>query len=123
MSKGLLEKHIKEVLATDTKSRNSDIRLTQMIWWRYHQDKVKSFNGKAYIEFNDLFELPREDNIKRIRAKIQNVEKLYPPTDLAVARKRGWLEDEWRSYLGYKTREEINDEVAGKAISWLKDED
>ena len=29
MSKGLLEKQIREVLATDTKSRNSDIRLTQ----------------------------------------------------------------------------------------------
>ena len=101
MSKVKLEDHIRAVLASDPKSRNSDIRLTQMIWWRYHQDKVMSFNGSAYIKFEDLFELPREDNIKRIRAKIQNVLKEYLPTDPEVARKRGWLVEEWREYLGY----------------------
>ena len=120
-SKMKLEAKIRAVLASDEQSRNSDIRLTQMIWWRYHQDLVTTFNGKAYIRFDDLFELPREDNIKRIRAKIQNDLKEYLPTDPVIAKKRGWAEDEWRSYLGYKTSEEVKDEIAGKAISWLND--
>lgn len=99
--RGELESQIRVVLSEDKKSRNSDIRLTQMIWWKYYRNKIKMVDDKPYINMNDLFELPREDNIKRIRAKIQNDEKMYLPTDPAIARKRGWAEDEWRSYLGY----------------------
>lgn len=99
-----LDQKVRKVLANDEKSRNSDIRLTQMIWWTYCQHLILMHdNGKgekAYIAMSDLFELPREDNIKRIRAKIQNEEKIYLPTDPAVAKKRGWNEDEWRTYLG-----------------------
>lgn len=94
-----LDNKIRAVLKDDEKSRNSDIRLTQMIWWRYYQHKIKMIDDKPYVNMLDLFDLPREDNIKRIRAKIQNEEKLYLPTDPAVAKKRGWLEDEWRMYL------------------------
>lgn len=91
------------MLEADEKSRNSDIRLTQMIWWRFYNDKFETINGKAYVEIGALFDLPREDNIKRIRAKIQNDLHEFLPTDPEVARKRGWEIDEWRSYLGYPT--------------------
>lgn len=101
-----LEKKIRAILADDPKSRNSDIRLTQMIWWRYYQDKIVMHNAgngspKACVALEDLFDLPREDNVKRIRAKIQNDLKEFLPTDPAVARKRGWEIEEWRDYLGY----------------------
>jgi hypothetical protein len=95
-----LDKKVRAVLADDEKSRNSDIRLTQMIWWRYYQHNIKMIDDKPYVNMLDLFDLPREDNIKRIRAKIQNEEKLYLPTIPAIAKKRGWQEDEWRMYLG-----------------------
>lgn len=101
--KGTLEKQIRAVLKADEKSRNSDIRLTQMVWWKFYHYSLTKSGGKVYIEINKLFDLPREDNIKRIRAKIQNDMHEYLPTDPEVAKKRGWEIDEWREYLGYPT--------------------
>lgn len=95
----MLDKQVRTVLAEDEKSRNSDVRLTQVIWWKFYPNSVGFHNDKAFVYLERMFELPREDNIKRIRAKIQNEEKLYLPTDRAVAKRRGWLEDEWRMYL------------------------
>lgn len=95
-----LDIKVREILKLDEKSRNSDIRLMQLIWWKFYPQFVTEIDGKYYIDINNLYDLPREDNIKRIRAKIQNEEKLYLPTDAIVANKRGWKEDEWRSYLG-----------------------
>lgn len=95
-----LDKKVRFALQNDEKSRNSDIRLTQYIWWTYNRESVKRIDGQYYVALADLFDLPREDNIKRIRAKIQNEEKLYLPTDPAVAKKRGRLIEEWREYLG-----------------------
>lgn len=97
----MLERQVRHILSTDEKSRNSDIRLTQMIWWHFYRSHMKQIDGKVYVNVADLFTLPREDNIKRIRAKIQNELKEFLPTDASVAKKRGWQEDEWRSYLGY----------------------
>lgn len=62
---------------------------------------MKMIDGKVYVNVAHLYDLPREDNIKRIRAKIQNDLKEYLPTDAKVAKKRGWEEDKWREYLGY----------------------
>lgn len=103
MKRGVLEQQIIKVLESDPQSRNSDIRLTQLVWGRFYNDLLTVIEGETYVDLNSLFELPREDNIKRIRAKIQNVTKKYLPTDPAVAQKRGWEEQEWREYLGYQS--------------------
>lgn len=94
-----LDKKVRSVLAEDKESRNDDIRLTQLIWWKYCQNLIRMIDDKPYINMLNLHNLPREDHIKRIRAKIQNDEKQYLPTNPAVAKKRGWKEDEWREYL------------------------
>lgn len=99
--KGQLRKQVLKILEDDEKSRNSDIRLTQMLWWHFYRKYMHQVDGKIMVAVTDLFELPREDNIKRIRAKIQNEEHMFLPTNPDVARKRGWQEDEWRSFLGY----------------------
>lgn len=101
MSKGELERQVRHILSTDEKSRNSDIRLTQMIWWHFYRHKLQMIDGAVMVNIADLYTLPREDNVKRIRAKIQNDQKEYLPTEQSVAKKRGWNEDEWRNYLGY----------------------
>ena len=101
MKKGTLEKQIRRVLMEDEASRNSDIRLTQVVWFKFYQDKLRYVNEEWTVSLKNLFDLPRGDNIKRIRAKIQNDQKEYLPTDKAIAKKRGWQEDSWRSYLGY----------------------
>lgn len=83
-------------------TRNSDITLTIEIWKNFYAESViTARNGKLGLYIDDLFKLPREDNVKRIRAKIQNVEKKFLPTNPEVAKKRGWKINEWREYLGY----------------------
>ena len=62
-----------------------------------HTDK----NNSGYIYLKDLFELPREDNIKRVRAKIQNEEHKFLPTDFKIMKKRKSASKTWREYLGY----------------------
>lgn len=96
-----LEHKVLATLASDKQSRNSDIRLTQAIWWRYYREHLTVVDNKWYVKLESMYELPREDNIKRVRARIQNVDRKYLPTDIEVAKKRGWKEQEWREYLGY----------------------
>lgn len=104
MTKGTLEKQIRAVLALDEQSRNSDIRLTQLIWWKYYRSDIEMVNGKPYVSMMSMFKLPREDNIKRIRAKIQNDQHQFLPTSAEVAKKRSWNIEEWRTYLGYENK-------------------
>lgn len=102
-NKGQLEKQIREILAKDERSRNSDIRLTHCLWITFYRKHFKMIDGHWHVDIQAMYELPREDNIKRIRAKIQNDLHEFLPTDPEVARKRGWEIDEWRAYLGYPT--------------------
>lgn len=94
MSIKTLKKQVELVLQKDTKTRNSDIALTIELW--------REFYGiRDEIKVSQLYDLPREDNIKRIRAKFQNEEKKYLPTDWTIAKKRGILRKEWELALGY----------------------
>ena len=97
-----LKDKVMTILKEDEPSRDSDIRLTQMIWWTFHNAKIfKAPCGSNSVRLKDLFDLPREDNIKRVRAQIQNVEKKYLPTTIDIVRKRKINEDVWRAYLKY----------------------
>lgn len=94
-----------EVLESNEESRNSDQYLTLCIWNRYYPSVIKrDADNKPYVYLRDVMELPREDNVKRIRAKIQNVQKKFLPTKEEVARKRGINIDEWRVAMGYPTQ-------------------
>jgi hypothetical protein len=110
-----LKGKVEEVLRDVPETRNSDISLTINIWRRMFPDviKIKEFSSMEsgavevgqYILLSDLYWLPREDNIKRARAFIQNVKKKYPPTEWSIAKARGFNEDEWRVAMGYPTKE------------------
>ena len=99
MDKNTLVHQVEFVLNTEPETRNSDITLTIAIWKRYYTHLIDP-QDKIYIK--DLFELPREDNIKRIRSKIQNEERAYLPTDPAIFLERAKLSKEWREFLDYK---------------------
>lgn len=108
-------------------TRNSDIKLTIAIWQKYYPDYVldTSQGEKSGIFLDALFILPREDNVKRIRAKIQNEEHKFLPTDPEVRKKRKISEEEWYDYLGYARRNPNQTELGssdGKAVSWLNDD-
>jgi len=97
-----LDKKVRTVLAELPQTRNSDITLTIAIWEKYHHVKMLEQEGRQYIDVQQLFNLPREDHVKRIRAKIQNVERLYLPTDRNILLRRVRLSKEWRTFLGYE---------------------
>lgn len=95
-------------------TRNSDIKLTNAIWITFHKETLIPIQGqlaKEYtVKLTDLYSLPREDHIKRIRAKIQNPNHKtgypgkYPPTEEKIAIRRGWLKEYWLEKMGYNTR-------------------
>jgi hypothetical protein len=97
--KGMVRSILEDIPAT----RDSDIRLTIEIWKRFYPERTIGGECVA-IRLSELYDLPREDNVKRVRAQFQNVEKLYMPTDILIAKKRGILEDEWRVAMGYPTK-------------------
>lgn len=108
MSKLTLEKKVRAVMTMDEESRNDDIRLTKIVWWKYHSLKLfKHSDGELSVRLKDLQTLPREDGIKRVRAHIQNDLHELVPTNKKVAEKRGMQEVEWRQYLGYPTEDTL----------------
>ena len=97
---------VESVLRDIPSTRDSDITLTIEIWRRFYPEKIVEQRGIAGVEFvslGSLYSLPREDNVKRIRAQFQNNPErpMYPPTKLEVALERGMEEQVWRRALGY----------------------
>lgn len=98
--KGMVEEILRDIPAT----RDNDIKLMIEVWRRFYPEKFNwNDKGETYIFLIDLYTLPREDNVKRIRALFQNDPErpMYPPTSLAVALERGMEETAWRRALGY----------------------
>lgn len=79
--------------------RNSDIALTIIIWQRWYNVSDKD---DGVVHLYRLMDLPREDNVKRIRAVIQNTEHRFLPTDPSVLYKRGIEAEYWADALGYR---------------------
>lgn len=97
-TKEMVETILRNIPAT----RNSDITLMIEIWKRYYSQKLvqSSKTGDYAVILTNLYDLPREDDIKRWRAKF-NSQGMYYPTDWEVAKQRGILEDKWRLEMGY----------------------
>jgi len=96
-----LKQKILRMLASYPETRDCDIELTTRIWKEYYQTKLKlrEADARYYVALDDLFVIPREDHIKRIRAVIQNVEHKYLPRKMEVRRKRKIAEEVWRRSL------------------------
>lgn len=93
-----LKQQVEYILQTYPNTRNSDIKLTLNVWIKYYPSKVKFVKDKWFVALNDLYELPREDNVKRIRAKF-NQQNLYLPTDPEVIKQRRQKEMEWKQQM------------------------
>lgn len=89
-------------LTTKPETRNSDIKLTNFFWIHYYPEKIFQNDKKEFcVRLLDLYDLPTEDSIKRVRAVIQNVDGVCLPTDENVRKQRKISEEKWREYLGY----------------------
>ena len=97
-----LRKAIESILKEFPKARDSDQWLTLKIWQVYFPDWVVTLpDGTIAVRFRDIMNLPREDNVKRIRAKIQNEEGKWLPTTWKIAHQRKIEESVWRNYVNY----------------------
>lgn len=96
-----LQDKILNCLKSYPETRDSDITLMIKIWEDYHSDMLARSGGELYVKLDRLYDLPREDNIKRYRAKIQNEEHKYLPTTWEIAKARKINEEIWRRELGY----------------------
>jgi len=99
-----LNKQVERTLEDFPETRNSDIALTIQIWETYYPEYLE--NG--WVKIENLYDLPREDNVKRIRARIQNVEGRLLPTSEAVVKQRRINEDRWRDAMGYALEEPLS---------------
>lgn len=100
-----LKEKVKHCLEIDKQSRNSDIRLTNKIYLEYYPEKiVKLTDGSVAVRLRDLYDLPREDDVKRIRA-LFNSKGLYMPTDPEVLNKRRLNEIKWRNELSLEDKQ------------------
>jgi protein-arginine kinase len=103
-----LQDEVEQCLEKYPETRNSDIELTIRIWREFHEDEFREILSKNIDkDVLDRFkavmmELPREDNVKRYRAEIQNVQKRLVPTDEKIAIKRKFKVEEWQKLLGYR---------------------
>ena len=88
-----LKQQIEQILNDYPRTRECDISLMLTIWWKFYGV------GKT-VEVKRIFDLPREDHIKRYRAKLNSNGK-YLPTDPKVIKKRRINIDRWRKELGY----------------------
>ncbi len=106
-----LRDQIKVVLEEVPETRNSDIALMIHVWKRYYSGKIGGWdpqdgdNLEGHVSLKDLFDLPREDHVKRIRADF-NSKGFYWPTEPAIAEARGINEAQWREKLGYPEKKE-----------------
>lgn len=97
-----LRKEVESMLAECAVTRNSDQLLTLKLWVKLFPDKIiKAEDGSQAVKLKDIMLLPREDNVKRVRAKIQNEEHKYLPTTEAVRKARGISEEVWYKYNLY----------------------
>ena len=94
-----LKSKVEYVLKHYPESRNSDIILTIGVWKQFNSSLIRAGTEGDAVYLKDLVYLPREDNIKRVRAVIQNRELRLLPTSDEVRIKRGISEEQWREYL------------------------
>lgn len=96
-----LKSQIEYVLSVDEKTRNSDIELMIEVWKRFYPDHIrKGSNGDLGIYLQDLYKVPYQDSIKRIRAMIQSEGK-YLPTKKTIAEKRRINMDMWHKAMAF----------------------
>lgn len=93
-----LEYKVEQVLKVYPEARNSDQTLTIILWRQYYPQYLTLYNQEYYTKLENLYKLPSQDNIKRLRARIQNTRGEYLPTTWAVAKVRQISEETWNEY-------------------------
>ena len=95
-----LKAQVEHCLLEYPETRDSDVELTIRIWREFYPQHLTQAGDVDVVPLACLFQLPREDSCKRIRAHFQNTLALYPPQSLEVVKQRRINENEWRKTTG-----------------------
>ena len=99
-----LKHQVEEILKEFPETRNSDITLMIKLWEVYYPKYVrKGASGEMGVWLKDLYELPQEDNVKRVRAIFQNDLNQYLPDDPQVRKQRKVNEEKWLDFVRVQT--------------------
>lgn len=99
--RGKIETQVLYCLDKYENARNSDAYLTNAVWVHFYKEFLVQVNGEWMLPLKNNGSVASRDDIKRWRARIQNEEKKFVPTNKKVALQRKWKEEEWREALGY----------------------
>lgn len=114
---GTTRRRVLNLLARDKKFRNSDRKLYFAILKESWDSSGISEEFKAIEAFDGLFlealykllaASPDKSSVKRVRAQIQNKEKMYPPTDPEVIKKRSKRQHNFQHYYSPKNEKDDN---------------
>lgn len=86
---------VEKLLQKDERNRNDDKYLTYNVF----QEIAKKHGKKIFIPFDLFKEFPAFETVKRVRAKIQNEENRFLPTDPNVLEKRNKRQKEVKDWL------------------------
>ena len=89
-----IRNQVERVLIENPKTRDDDKLLTVAVWQKFYLDP-----GRSFVYLHEIHDLPSHDAIKRIRAKIQNVERRLVPTSPEVAKSRRMAETVWENAM------------------------
>ena len=97
-----IENLVNEILREDIRARNDDKYLT----FRVLQQILTGERSSELLSMslNDIKKLPAFETVKRVRAKIQNKEKLFLPSSAAVRHRRRIREEDFRAWASGKQK-------------------
>ena len=89
---------VEQILEEDINARNSDKWLT----YRVFSEIARKHGERIFLPFKIFDKFPAFETVKRVRAKIQNEEKRFLPTDCDVIEKRGQRQEEFKNFANDK---------------------
>lgn len=85
-----------KALRDDEPSRNSDVRLFNYILINHFPSMLsRDADGDYIIKLRRIYDVPSQDNIKRVRASIQNKDHQFLPSSPTVRKQRRINERDW----------------------------
>lgn len=92
----LVEK-VEKILETYPNTRDSDTKLTIMVWWQNNQNKLKIVEGIQYVALKDILDMESAESIGRARRKIQEEGRWLSSEQVALERAK--REEEMRQNM------------------------
>lgn len=114
-----LHQMVSHFLRENEELRNDDIALQLALIKHKYPSAVRTsqIDQQEYVA---VFALRRftQDNVKRVRAKIQNEEGLYLPTDPEVRKQRKISQESWAAWLA---QQQVSKRYEGAKPWWNED--